>query len=263
MAEPAVIVRNLTQQFEGVLAVDHLNMELEAGKIYGLIGTNGAGKSTVINMLSGSLTPTEGEIIYRGKNMETLSADDCARAGIARTFQNLRLFGDQTCLVNVMTACQVSRTYNLFEMLVFSPKYRREEKEFRDRAYEQLRMMKIEEYADQTADSLPYGLARRLEIARCLALHPGLLLLDEPAAGMNPQESQDLVKDIRMIHEQHPDMTIILIEHDIKVIMSLCSYIYVMASGKKIAEGTPEEIQNSEKVIATYLGGTKHVHRKA
>ncbi len=258
MAEPAVIVRNLTRQFEGLLAVDHVDMDLDAGKIYGLIGTNGAGKSTVINMLSGNLNPTEGSIVFRGKHLEYASADACARAGVSRTFQNLRLFADETVLDNVITASQIRRTYGLGQMLLYLPGYRKEEEAFRKNAYEMLRLMKIDKYADQTAGSLPYGLQRRLEIARCLALNPGLLLLDEPAAGMNPQESLELVRDIRMVHEKRPQMTILLIEHDMKVIMSLCSYIYVMASGQKIEEGTPDQIRSSQKVINAYLGGSVH-----
>ena len=262
MADVMVSIHGLTQQFKGVLAVDHINMELEKGKIYGLIGTNGAGKSTAINMISGNLQPTEGEIIFNGTHMEDLPAAQCAKAGIARTFQNLRLFGDQTVLDNVITASQISRKYNLLEMMFYLPRYRREEKEFEQKARAALRTMNIEEYADQKADSLAYGLQRRLEIARCLAVEPKLLLLDEPAAGMNPQESLQLVDDIRGIHKDHPDMTILLIEHDMKVVMNLCEYIYVMASGKMIAEGSPRQIYENEEVISAYLGGVRHVKGK-
>ena len=258
-----ISIHGLTQQFKGVLAVDHIDMELEKGKIYGLIGTNGAGKSTVINMISGNLLPTEGEIIFDGKNIEHMSAAGRARAGIARTFQNLRLFGDQTVLDNVITASQITRRYNLFEMLAYLPRYRREEKEFSESAMEALRIMGIDSYADMQADNIAYGLQRRLEIARCLAIRPRLLLLDEPAAGMNPQESLQLVEDIRGIHKSHPDMTILLIEHDMKVVMNLCEYIYVMASGKMIAQGTPQQIYESEEVISAYLGGSVHRIKKA
>lgn len=263
MSEILLHVRGLTQQFKGVLAVDHINMELEKGKIYGLIGTNGAGKSTVVNMISGNLVPTDGEILFNGKNVEKMDAAHHARAGIARTFQNLRLFGDQTVLDNAITASQITRKYNLLEMLAYLPRYRREEKAFSERAHAALRTMGIEEYADMQADNLPYGLQRRLEIARCLAILPQLLLLDEPAAGMNPQESLQLVEDIRGIHKDHPEMTILLIEHDMKVVMNLCEYIYVMASGKMIAEGTPQQIYESEEVISAYLGGSVHKKKKA
>lgn len=259
MENTIIQIKNLCARFRGVLAVDHVDMDLEKGRIYGLIGTNGAGKSTVINMISGNLTPTEGEIIFQGRHIEKLAADKTAKAGIARTFQNLRLFGNQTVLSNVVTACQIRKKYTVADAIVYSPRYIREEHGFQQEALQYLKAMKIEQYAEDDADSLPYGLQRRLEIARCLALHPKVLLLDEPAAGMNPQESMQLVEDIRAVHDNYPDMTILLIEHDMKVVMSLCEYIYVMASGRKIAEGTSEEICASEEVIAAYLGGVKHV----
>ena len=262
MSDIIISIHGLTQQFKGVLAVDHIDMDLEKGKIYGLIGTNGAGKSTMINMISGNLQPTEGEILFEGKHIEHVPAAQRAKAGIARTFQNLRLFGDQTVLDNVITASQITRKYNLFEMLGYLPRYRREEKEFTSRAMEALQIMGIDQYADMEADNIAYGLQRRLEIARCLAINPRLLLLDEPAAGMNPQESLQLVEDIRGIHKSHPDMTILLIEHDMKVVMNLCEYIYVMASGKMIAQGTPRQIYESEEVISAYLGGSVHKTRK-
>ena len=255
MSETILSVRELTRQFKGVLAVDHIRMDLKKGGIYGLIGTNGAGKSTVINMISGSISPTEGEILYQGRNVTGTDASARAGAGIARTFQNLRLFSGQTVLDNVVTASQINRKYNLVEALFSLPRYRREERGFSERAYEALKVMGIEEYAGEPADNLPYGLQRRLEIARCLAIQPDLLLLDEPAAGMNPHESLKLVDDIRVIHREHPDLTILLIEHDMKVVMNLCEYIYVMASGKIIAEGTPKQIYESEEVISAYLGG--------
>ena len=262
MSENILQVRGLTQQFKGVLAVDHINMDLEQGRIYGLIGTNGAGKSTVVNMISGNLRPTDGEILFQGEHIERLDAAHHAKAGIARTFQNLHLFGDQTVLDNAITASQISRKYNLVEMLTYLPRYRREEKQFSERAYEALRTMGIDQYAEMQADNLPYGLKRRLEIARCLAIQPKLLLLDEPAAGMNPQESLQLVNDIRGIHKDNPEMTILLIEHDMKVVMNLCEYIYVMASGTIIAEGTPKQIYESEEVISAYLGGSVRNKRK-
>lgn len=263
MAATILSVRNLTQQFKGVLAVDHIRMDLEKGGIYGLIGTNGAGKSTVINMISGSIPPTEGEILFGGRDIGKLDAAGRAKAGIARTFQNLRLFSGQTVLDNVITASQINRKYNLIEMLACLPRYRREEKEFASRANDALKIMDIERYADFQADNLPYGLQRRLEIARCLAIRPKLLLLDEPAAGMNPHESLKLVDDIRVIHRSYPDMTILLIEHDMKVVMNLCEYIFVMASGRMIAEGTPRQIYDSEEVISAYLGGTEHRKEQA
>ena len=256
MAETILSVRNLTRRFKGVVAADHIRMNLEKGGIYGLIGTNGAGKSTVINMISGSVPPTEGEILFEGRDIGKLDAAVRARAGIARTFQNLRLFSGQTVLENVITASQITRKYNLLEMLACTPRYRREEKTFAALAGEALKVMGIGQYADFQADNLSYGMQRRLEIARCLAIRPKLLLLDEPAAGMNPHESLKLVDDIRVIRRTHPEMTILLIEHDMKVVMNLCEYIYVMAAGKVIAEGTPRQIYDSEEVISAYLGGS-------
>ena len=258
MAETILSVRNLTRRFKGVVAADHIRMDLEKGGIYGLIGTNGAGKSTVINMISGSVPPTEGEILFEGRDIGKLDAAARARAGIARTFQNLRLFSGQTVLENVITASQITRKYNLLEMLACTPRYRREEKTFAALAGEALKVMGIGQYADFQADNLSYGMQRRLEIARCLAIRPKLLLLDEPAAGMNPHESLKLVDDIRVIQRTHPEMTILLIEHDMKVVMNLCEYIYVMAAGKVIAEGTPRQIYDSEEVISAYLGGSLH-----
>lgn len=261
MAETILSIRNLTQRFRGVLAVDHIRMDLENGGIYGLIGTNGAGKSTVINMISGSIPPTEGDILFDGRDIVKMDAAARAKAGIARTFQNLRLFSGQSVLENVITASQIARKYNLLEMLACAPGYRREEKAFAARAEEALKVMGIEQYADFQADNLPYGLQRRLEIARCLAIRPKLLMLDEPAAGMNPRESLKLVDDIRVIHRTHPGMTILLIEHDMKVVMNLCEYIFVMASGRIIADGTPRQIYDSEEVVSAYLGGTAQ-HKK-
>ena len=258
MAETILSVRSLTRRFKGVLAVDHIRMDLAKGGIYGLIGTNGAGKSTVINMISGSIPPTEGRILFEGRDIGKLDAAGRARAGIARTFQNLRLFSGQTVLENVVTASQINRKYSLPEVLVCTPRYRREEKEFAGLAMEALKIMGIEQYTDFQADKLPYGLQRRLEIARCLAIQPKLLMLDEPAAGMNPHESLKLVDDIRVIRRTHPDMTILLIEHDMKVVMNLCEYIFVMAAGRMIAEGTPRQIYDSEEVISAYLGGIVH-----
>jgi len=258
MSETILSIRNLTRRFKGVLAVDHIRMDLVKGGIYGLIGTNGAGKSTVINMISGSIPPTEGKILFEGRDIGKLDAAGRAKAGIARTFQNLRLFSGQTVLENVITAGQITRKYNLLEMLAGTSRYRREENEFAGLARETLKIMGIEQYTDFQAENLPYGLQRRLEIARCLAIQPKLLMLDEPAAGMNPHESLKLVDDIRVIQRTHPDMTILLIEHDMKVVMNLCEYIFVMAAGRMIAEGTPRQIYDSEEVISAYLGGIVH-----
>lgn len=251
--EITLVLNDVTMRYKGVLAVDKLNVTLEKGKIYGLIGTNGAGKSTVINMISGSARPTSGEIIFQNQHLEKLPADRIARLGVARTFQNLRLFGKLTVLENVVIAEQMRNSYNFVQMALGTPHYRKSESRMREKAQVILQQLNLDRYAESEAGSLPYGYQRRLEIARCLALKPQLLLLDEPAAGMNPNESLQLVEDIRRIHEEN-GMTILLIEHDMKVIMNLCEYIYAMASGVVIGEGDPQTIRHDPEVIRAYLG---------
>lgn len=245
--------RQCQMTFKGLQAVKNFTAALEEGKIYGLIGTNGAGKTTAINMLSGVLVPTAGSITFDGKDITGWKPDKVAKAGIVRTYQNLRLFNKMTVLENVMIGAQIDRPYSTVAGIIRLPDYYRKEAALKEKALEKLEVMGIAEYADRPAGSLPYGLQRRLEIARILAANPRLLLLDEPAAGMNPQESLELVEMIRRIQKEHK-LTILLIEHDMKVIMNLCEYIYVMATGEMIAEGVPEEIRSNPHVIAAYLG---------
>jgi branched-chain amino acid transport system ATP-binding protein len=239
--------------FRGLQAVKDFTATIEEGKIYGLIGTNGAGKTTVINMLSGMLTPTGGSIYYYGKNITGMQPDRIARKGILRTYQNLRLFNKMTVLENVIIGAQMHRQYSFVEGLIHTPNFLRSEKRYKEKAIHMLEIMDVDQYENSIAGSLPYGSQRRLEIARILAADPKLLLLDEPAAGMNPQESMELVRIIRKIRNDL-NLTILLIEHDMKVIMNLCEHIFVMATGEVIARGTPDEIRNHEKVIAAYLG---------
>ena len=249
-----LVLKNVSKQFKGLRAVQNFSAVFEDGKIYGLIGTNGAGKSTIINMISGSCCPSEGEIYLDEKRIDCLPANLIARSGIARTFQNLRLFKKMTVLENVMAAAQKDQKYGLFSLFLNLKGYRQTEEKIKADALRELKKMGIEKYKRQQADSLAYGYQRRLEIARCLASKPEVLLLDEPAAGMNPSESAQLVEDIKKINTER-NITIVLIEHDMKVVMKLCEYIYVMASGEIIAEGTPEEIRKNPKVIQAYLGG--------
>jgi branched-chain amino acid transport system ATP-binding protein len=239
--------------FKGLQAVKEFSATIDAGTICGLIGTNGAGKTTVINMLSGVLTPTSGKILLEGEDITGLRPDQIAQRGIVRTYQNLRLFQKMTVLENVIIGAQMHVKSQIFASIIGTPGYRKNERELKEKAMHMLDLMGIAEHANDNAGSLPYGLQRRLEIARILAADPKLLLLDEPAAGMNPQESLELVEMIRNIRQEF-NLTILLIEHDMKVIMNLCEYIYAMATGEIIAQGVPEEIRKNPKVIQAYLG---------
>ncbi|MCL2270844.1 MAG: ABC transporter ATP-binding protein [Treponema sp.] len=244
---------DVTMQFGGLTAVSGFSVHVENGEIVGLIGPNGAGKTTVFNMITGVYTPTSGEILLEGKNITGKQPHVITAAGIARTFQNIRLFTTMTVLENILAACWLREKPSLFESFLHLPGYRAKEKRSLEFAREMLNSVGLLDNAADIAVSLPYGKQRRLEIVRALATGPKILLLDEPAAGMNPQESYELMDFIVSIRDKF-NISVLLIEHHMQVVMGICTRLYVLDYGLTIAEGTPHEIQKNQKVIDAYLG---------
>ena len=246
-------VKNLGISFGGLRAVDDFNIHIEKGTLYGLIGPNGAGKTTVFNLLTGVYKPTEGIITLDGSDITGKKTIEINRAGIARTFQNIRLFKDLSVIDNVKVGLHNHMGYSTLTGILRLPKYYKVEKQMTEEAMELLKVFGLEEEANTLADNLPYGKQRKLEIARALATRPKLLLLDEPAAGMNPNETLELMDTIRFVRE-HFDMTILLIEHDMKLVSGICEELTVLNFGRVLCQGKTSEVLNNPEVIKAYLG---------
>lgn len=244
---------HLSMVFGGLMAVSDFSLELKEGDLMGLIGPNGAGKTTVFNMISGNLKPTGGKLVLQGEDITGFRPNAITRRGIARTFQNIRLFQDLHVIENVMISYHGRLRSSFLGAVLRTPLYRREEKEMVEGAMTLLKKVHLEDQARLQAGGLPYGQQRRLEIARALATNPKILLLDEPAAGMNPQETQELMDFILNVKEDF-GLTVLLIEHDMRLVMGICEWIKVLDYGVTIAEGTPQEIQDNPRVITAYLG---------
>lgn len=255
---PLLTVDRLTKNFGGLAAVSNVSIQLEEKELVGLIGPNGAGKTTLFNLLTGVYEPSEGSVVFNENGKETLlnkmKPYAIADLGISRTFQNIRLFKDLTVLDNVLIGFNSKNKQGVLSSVLRFPSFYRKEAELKERSIELLKIFDMETELETLARNLPYGQQRRLEIIRALATQPKLLFLDEPAAGMNPQETAELTELIRKIHQEF-GITIVLIEHDMSLVMDVCERLYVLEYGQLIAQGTPEEIKENKRVIQAYLGG--------
>ena len=257
MAKEILKVDQVTMQFGGVTAIDNLSFSVNKGSIYGLIGPNGAGKTTIFNIITGNLKPTKGKIIFQDEDITGIKPNRVVYKGIARTFQNIRLFKSMSVLDNILIGFDAQAKYSYFEAILRLPRYFKYEKEIREKAYELMDTFGITQFADSNAAALSYGNQRKVEIARALATNPKLLLLDEPAAGMNPKETAELSEIIHKIKKDY-DLSILLIEHDMKFVNAMCESLTVLDYGEKIFEGKPADAIVDKKVIAAYLGDFTH-----
>jgi len=254
--DPVLEMQNVEKHFGGVHAIDNFSVKIEQGQIHGLIGPNGAGKTTIFNNITGIYAPDAGKILFRGYDITGSSPHRVAQLGIGRTFQNIRLFSNLSVMDNVIIASGNDATYNLAEAIFHNKNYRRREQHLQDKAMHLLEIVGLQDKANERASSLPYGHQRKLEIARAMALEPKLLLLDEPAAGMNADESMELVDFVQEIRSRFK-ITILMIEHHMDVVSNLCDYCTVLNFGKTLAVGTPAEVKSNPEVIRAYLGGTE------
>lgn len=250
-------LENIVMRFGGLTAVNNFSLTIRPGELIGLIGPNGAGKTTVFDVITGFLIPTTGRVILNEEDVTPLPAHKITARGIARTFQNIRLFPDMTVIENVMVSCHRRLKAGFWQAALGLPGYRKEERSIREESMSLLQELSLSHLANERASALAYGQQRRLEIVRALATRPKLLLLDEPAAGMNPQETMELAELVRELKDRH-SLCIFLVEHDMKFVMNLCERIKVLDHGVSIAEGSPLEIQRNPDVIKAYLGDAKH-----
>lgn len=253
MSNVLLEAKNITMKFGGLKAVDNLSFQIQKGELIGLIGPNGAGKTTAFNMLTGVYKPTEGSLFVKGQEYTGQKPYQISKLGVTRTFQNIRLFGNLSVLENVLIAQHQAVPYSITEAVLQTKKFRDEETKLKIKALELLKIFNLDSKADEDANSLPYGEQRKLEIVRALATNPQVILLDEPAAGMNHSETKQLMETISKIRQEF-GLTVVLIEHDMKFVMGICERIIVLDHGVKIEEGTPSVIKNSQKVIEAYLG---------